>query len=86
MQPTKTITLADGRNITIDLNKITLREWKNLFDPKQPDEDEDATFAKIAGISLDEYLLLGFADARTITSGVVRFAGEFTKDLNANPT
>lgn len=86
MQPIKTITLADGRNITIDLNKITLREWKNLFDPKQPDEDEDITFAKVAGMELAEFQSLGFADARTITSGVVKFAVEFTRDLNTNPT
>jgi len=86
MQPTKTITLADGRELVIDLNKMTIREWKDLFDRSQPDEDEDRTLSKVAGMSLEEFELLGYADGRKLGISIIQFAFAYTKDLNENPT
>jgi hypothetical protein len=48
------ITLADGREITFDLGTLTVKEYRALFDPKQSQADEDATMAKVTGLSTDE--------------------------------
>ena len=48
------ITLADGREITFDLGTLTVKEYRALFDPKQTQADEDATMAKVTGLSADE--------------------------------
>jgi hypothetical protein len=86
MQHTKTITLADGRELVIDLNKMTMPEWKALFDPKQPDADESSTLAKVAGMPLAEFELLGFADSKKLATAIVQFAVAYSKDLHENPT
>ncbi len=41
---------ADGREIDFDLSKISIREYKALFDRDQSDEDEYATLAKVSGV------------------------------------
>lgn len=48
------VRLADGREVTPDLNRITIREYRAVFSPKQPQDEEDATLAKVFGISVDE--------------------------------
>ena len=48
------VRLADGREVTPDLSLITIREYRAIFNPKQPQADEDATLAKVFGISVDE--------------------------------
>lgn len=48
------VRLADGREVTPDLNRITIREYRAVFNPKQPQDEEDATLAKLYGITVDE--------------------------------
>jgi len=48
------ITLADGRDITFDLGKLTIKEYRALFDPQQPDADEYTTLAKVTGLGAQE--------------------------------
>ena len=45
---------ADGREIDFDLSKISIREYKALFDRDQSDEDEYATLAKVSGVKPDD--------------------------------
>jgi len=47
-------TLADGREITFDLGKLTIKEYRALFDPEQPDKDEYATLGKVTGLGAEE--------------------------------
>jgi hypothetical protein len=48
------ITLADGRTIEFDLGKLTIKEYRALFDPAQPDAEEYAVLAKVTGLGADE--------------------------------
>ena len=41
---------TDGREIDFDLSKISIGEYKALFDRDQSDEDEYATLAKVSGV------------------------------------
>ncbi len=44
------LVLKDGREIEINLYEISIGEWRALLDPKQPDEEEYATLAKVSGL------------------------------------
>ena len=62
------ITLSDGREIDIDLTKVSLREHRALFDPRQAQADEDDTACKMSGLSLDEYLDLSLVEQKRLWS------------------
>jgi hypothetical protein len=66
------VTLADGREIEFDLSKITIEEYRALFDPTQPNEEEYEILAKCARLKADEVRKLSLADWK-------RFGGAFFK-------
>ena len=47
-------TLADGREITFDLGQLSIKEYRALFDPAQPEADEYATLANVTGLGVSE--------------------------------
>jgi hypothetical protein len=78
MVHTKTITLPTlGTQVTIDLSKITMREWRSLFDKEQAQEVDDAIMSKILGI--ESILDLSFADSRFATDSAMQFALEYAQ-------
>jgi hypothetical protein len=76
------ITLSDGREITFDLKKVSLKEYRALFDPKQPRETEDATISKVSGLTVDEYVDLPLEDSKRL---VVAFIKRAQKPVGADP-
>ncbi len=61
------LTMEDGREITLDLNKITLREYRALFDRLQKPEEEDAVLCRVFGLTLEEYQTLPYPTWRKLT-------------------
>lgn len=49
-------TLPDGREVSPDLNLLTVREVRSIFDKAQPQDEEDALIAKCYGMELEDYL------------------------------
>ena len=86
MQPTKEIVLDSGKKIVIDLNKITIKEYRGLFKPEQSEEQESETLAKVSGLSVDDFNSLGLADFKKLAKNIFEFVIEYSKDLNENPT
>lgn len=76
------VTLSTGREIVIDLTKITLKQYRALFDKSQPQAEEDATIAACAGLTLDEYLGLIYPDFKRIAAAFFRKAREPLADPN----
>lgn len=76
------LTTQDGREITLDLSRLTLREYRALFDRAQPQADEDATAVKVSGLSLDEYLDLSLDDNKRLWRALFRKAREPLSDPN----
>ena len=62
------ITLSDGREITFDFTKLTLKEYRALFDKAQAVDDEDTIVARVCGIEIDEYQSLSYADCKRSSS------------------
>jgi len=62
---TRQVTLTDGRQVTVDLSKISLKEHRSLFTPDQ--ENEDRLLARVAGMSVEDFTALQMADWKLIT-------------------
>lgn len=58
--------LSNGREITFDLSKMTVREYRALFDPKGKTEIEDKIISRVADLTIDEYLDLTQPDWRLL--------------------
>ena len=56
------ITLSNGREITFDFSKLTLREYRQLFDKKQTPDEEDRIVSLVSGIPLEEYQDMTYLD------------------------
>ena len=77
------ITLSDGREITFDLNKITIKEYRALFRVEQPDEEEYASLAKVSGLTAEEVANLGFKDWRRFARAFFEKASQPLADPNS---
>ncbi len=44
----------DVRDVDIDLSQITIKEWRSLRDPAQPDEEEFALIARVIGWKVED--------------------------------
>jgi hypothetical protein len=56
------VVLSDGREITFDLDCFTLEEYRELFNPGQPEEEADAVISRAAGVKLEDYHALKMSD------------------------
>lgn len=56
------ITLSDGREITFDFSKLSLKEYRSLFDKDQTPEKEDEVIARVCGLTTEEYTSLSYQD------------------------
>jgi len=65
-----------GRTIEINLGAVNVREYRAMFDPKQPQADEDATMAKICGLTVAELTELSVLDYKRLYREVFRVARE----------
>ena len=51
-------TFSDGRAITFDLTKLTMREYNGLFSAAQSNDVDAEIVSRVAGITADEYRAL----------------------------
>jgi hypothetical protein len=76
--------LSDGREIDIDLNKLTIREWRALLNPEQDQEEEYKLLAKVAGLKPKEVGDLGYLDFRLLGQRVAEMASAPLSDPNSS--
>ena len=76
----QSITLTNGEGLTVDLSRISVREFRAIFDKSQPQTEEDATIAKAAGLTVDALLELPVPDYRAVIRAV--FADAKATDPN----
>lgn len=74
--------MVDLDSIKIDLNVVTIREYRALFDKAQPQDEEDAIIAKACGITVDELLDLSQPDYRRLVKRFFDAAREPLADPN----
>lgn len=67
MMKSKTVTLSDGREVTVDLSKITIQEHRTLFDAADKQENEDRLISRVCGLDLKDFQALPMCDWKLIT-------------------
>jgi hypothetical protein len=75
------VTLKD-REIVIDLEKITIKEFRSLFDENQSDEIGDQILSRVCGLTVDEIAGLSFTEYKRLTKAFFRKAREPLADPN----
>jgi hypothetical protein len=83
MMGDNTVTLSDGRVLTIDLHRITMREYRTLFDVKIAPEQDDVIYAKTLNITADELIDLPQPDYRAACLAVIDAARKPLSDPNS---
>ncbi len=75
--------LADGREFDIDLNKVSIKEWRELLNPEQSHEDEYALLAKIVDWKVEDIANLGYLDFKRLGNKVAEKASNPVSDPNS---
>lgn len=75
--------LSDGREVTIDLHRVTIKEWRALLKPDQPEEDEYATLAKVVGWKAKDVENLPYPDFRLLGNKIAEMASRPLSDPNS---
>lgn len=80
------VTLSDGREITVDLTKFNVMDYRGVIAPdislEERADREDALISKAVGLTLDEYRDLPFVDWRRVSKVFYEVAREPLKDPN----
>jgi hypothetical protein len=67
-------TLPNGREITFDLDAITLEEYRALLSPKQDKTEEDDIMSRACGLTVDEYHKLPHRTWRRLCKAFFEYA------------
>jgi hypothetical protein len=59
-----------------DLNKITVKEFRSLFNENQTPEEGDAILAKCCGMTVEEIQALGYQEYRQLVKAFYEAARE----------
>jgi hypothetical protein len=77
------VSLGKGKEITVDLRLVTLKEFRSIFEKNQPQIDEDTIVAKACGLTVDQYLDLPQPTARRIIDAFMKAATQPLADPNS---
>jgi len=72
----------DGRKVEIDLNKLSLKEWREFISSAQPYDEGDAMLARIVGMKPEEIEELGYMDYRKLATRIFEIARNPVSDPN----
>jgi hypothetical protein len=76
-------TLADGREVTFDLDKLTYGQWLGIFSPNESEERTDKTLARVSGLELKDIKALKIMDFKRLLAALQRRVKEPLSDPNA---
>jgi len=71
-----------NREVIIDLSKLTIAEFRSLFDKEQKQEDEDEIMARVCGMTAEELRELSYLDYKKLTTAFFKKA----RDPLADPS
>ena len=77
------ITLKNGRELTLDLYAVSMREYRALLDREQPAEEGDAILGKAFGLTAAEVSDLPQPEWRRLVAAFFKAAREPLADPNS---
>jgi hypothetical protein len=75
--------VSTRKEITIDLNKLTIGEYRELFNPLQTKEEESRILANVFGLTIEEYQKLPLLEWKRLTKEFFQRAREPLADPNS---
>ena len=73
----------DVRDVDIDLSQITIKEWRSLRDPAQPDEEEFALIARVIGWKVEDVENIKQPDYQLLITALVARSVNPVSDPNS---
>jgi hypothetical protein len=67
----------------IDLREITVKEWREMFKPSQPELEGDMTLGKASGLSVEDVQALALYDYRALFQAVLEKSRKPLEDPKA---
>ncbi len=61
----------DVSDVDIDLGQISIKEWRSLRDPAQPDEEEFALIARVIGWKIEDVENIKQPDYQSLITALV---------------
>jgi len=68
------VTLSDGSEVSIDINLISLREFREMTAPETEQERSDELMAKVVGMTAEALTGLGYVDYQRVMRKVIEVA------------
>ena len=75
-------TLSDGREVDIDLYQLTIKEWRSLSNPGQPEEEEFALIAKVIEWKVEDLEQMKQPDYELMLAAIITRARNPVSDPN----
>ncbi len=72
--PRTNVTLSDGSEVSIDINLISLREFREMTAPETEQERSDELMAKVVGMTAEALTGLGYVDYQRVMRKVIEVA------------
>lgn len=73
------LTLSDGREITFDLTKLTMREYAGLFSAAQSVDQDAEIIARVCGMTIEDYHAMQNSETLTLYDWKYLHAAFFKK-------
>lgn len=64
--------LSNGKEVVIDLYRVTRKDWKNFVNPRGSLDSEDVFISKVTGLTVEEVGELTEPDFRAIVKEVIK--------------
>jgi hypothetical protein len=77
------VILSDEKEITFDLSKMTIKQYRGMFDTQEDDNKTDETLARVAGMTLEDLQSLPFPDYRKVARAFFTRCRQPDADPNA---
>ena len=82
MGATKVIHLSDGKEVQVDVSKLTQKEFRGFFDPRVNDEESDKVIARLCNEKLEYIQNLLRDDYRRVMDAIISLANRPLDDPN----
>ena len=74
--------LSNGREIKVDLSKITIAEWRYMWAFDSDNDKSDAILGGVVGMTAKEVQALKYQDFKRLTKAVIEASQEPLADEN----
>ncbi len=80
------VVLSDKTEITFDFYKITLKEWRGLFDKVEDEFASDEKVSRVAGITYQKFVELPYPDYHALMKAFWEKARDPLNDPKNSPS